>query len=195
MSSGEHIVRTNEAQTHVFIIHSGWAFRYTTLPDGRRQILEFLLPGDTIALEAALGCLEKPYQIRAITDLMLCAFTPAAMHELLSRAEVVKNLHQRICERLNQNDRQLISIGRRRASGRLAQLFIEIGDKVGARSLGNAEAFECPLRREHIADALGLTPAHVNRTIAEFERKGVIKVEGRLLRILDRETLVQEATD
>jgi CRP-like cAMP-binding protein len=191
IKAGQHVVRAGEQPTHIYTIHSGWAFRYTVLLDGRRQILEFLLPGDTITMESLVSPAE-PHRshVRALTDLMLCAFTPAAVEAVVSLGDArYLNLRRRLSQYIAQQDRRLVNIGRRRASGRLAQLILEISDKLSERKLTDADVFECPIRREHLADALGLTSAHVNRTLAEFERNAVLKIDGRIVRILDRDAL------
>jgi CRP-like cAMP-binding protein len=197
VKAGQHVVRAGEQITHFHTIHSGWAFRYSLLADGRRQILEFLLPGDMITIESLLGCANPDrFHVRALTDLMLCAFAPAAMEAMLPLRDTQhEGLRRGLCKHIAMQDRRLVNIGRRRASGRLAQLILEISDKLGERELADASAFECPIRREHLADALGLTSAHVNRTIAEFERNGVLKIDSRVLRILNRDALRRIADD
>ncbi|MEQ1707355.1 MAG: Crp/Fnr family transcriptional regulator [Terricaulis sp.] len=197
VKAGQHVVRAGEQTTHIHTIHSGWAFRYSLLADGRRQILEFLLPGDMITIESLLGCANPDrFHVRALTDLVLCAFTPAAMEAIAPLGDTQHHgLRRGLCQHMAMQDRRLVNIGRRKASGRLAQLILELSDKLSERGLADARAFECPIRREHLADALGLTSAHVNRTIAEFGRKGLLAIDDRIVRILNRDALRKIAED
>jgi len=150
-----------------------------------------------ITIESLLGCANPDrFHVRALTDLMLCAFSPAAMEAITPLGDTQhQGLRRGLCKHIAMQDRRLVNIGRRRASGRLAQLILEIGDKLVERELANTSGFECPIRREHLADALGLTSAHVNRTIAEFERNGILEIDNRFVRILNREALRKIADD
>jgi CRP-like cAMP-binding protein len=84
-----------------------------------------------------------------------------------------------------QAERRLASIGRKRAIGRIAQLLLELLEIADERNLIRDGALDFPLRQEHVADALGLTPSHVNRTMLTLRRTGIIDVGRGRLRVLD----------
>jgi len=73
VQAGQGIVREGDASSTLYTLLSGWAFRYRTLSDGRRQIFNFLLPGDFIGLQHQLGQ-ASPHGVEALTDVSLCAF-------------------------------------------------------------------------------------------------------------------------
>ena len=72
MPAGAEIIRAGDATPELFTLYSGWAFRFKTLPDGRRQILNFLLPGDLLGLQAAMFDTAL-HGIEALTEVQLCA--------------------------------------------------------------------------------------------------------------------------
>lgn len=185
-----------EGSAPVYTIYSGWAARYLRGRDGRRQILEFLLPGDTIGSSALLlGDTKARASVVALTDMRLCAFTPAALHEL-AFADADQSLATRLhlARRVEAMERRMFDLGRRRAIGRIAQLFIELTLRL--RTAGHDGAvFTCPIRQDHIADALGLTPEHVSRTLAELKRLGIAEFAGSRLTILDADALEATAAD
>ena len=73
VEAGGALVRENQTNAKLFTLYSGWAFRYKTLSDGRRQILNFLLPGDLVGLQQEFGEVSA-HGIEALTDCSLCVF-------------------------------------------------------------------------------------------------------------------------
>lgn len=197
LKAGQHVLRAGETPTRVYTIRSGWAFRYILLADGRRHILSFLLPGDTICLECV--CRDNQpiaFSVRALTNLVLCAFDIDAMEQVVFGTEEQRaRFRGAMRDHLARMDRRAGDLGRRHAIGRLAQLIIEIQGKLITRKLAEGEGFECAIRREHLADALGMTVAHVNRTIAQLERMNVLAIAQRHMRVLNRDALLRIADE
>jgi CRP-like cAMP-binding protein len=178
------IKRADEPIDWVYTLRQGWACRSVQFPDGRRQILSFLLPGDTINFEAI--CVESyaaSYAVRALTDVTLCAFRPAALHEITSADSYQRQFSARyMLGQKEAAERRLADIGRRRALGSLSQLILELYILLRHRGLARANSASFPLRQEDLADALGLTPAHVNRTLLELKRRAILEIRrGELL--------------
>ena len=71
LPAGSEIIRIGDENPEIYTLYSGWAFRFQTLPDGRRQILNFLLPGDLLGLQAAMFDAAQ-HGIEALTDVQLC---------------------------------------------------------------------------------------------------------------------------
>ena len=71
--AGGAVVHENQDNARLFTLYSGWAFRYKTLSDGRRQILNFLLPGDLVGLQQEFGDASM-HGVEALTDCTLCVF-------------------------------------------------------------------------------------------------------------------------
>src|ERR1700730_12012636 len=73
VQAGTSILLQSTNSAHLYTVLSGWAFRYKTLPDGRRQILNYALPSDLIRLQGSVND-EMQHSVEALTDVMLCVF-------------------------------------------------------------------------------------------------------------------------
>lgn len=174
-------------------LKSGWAFRYRELPDRRRQIFSFLIPGDCIPFASLfLPSFPLPYSVKALTPVVLCCFSMGEMQLLMNTSPEQKREFERTALReFVALDQHIVDLGQRTALGRIAGLILSLDDRMSRRRLVADGAFEFPLRQEHIADATGLTGAHVNRVLTDMRNKGLIALPPRQLRILDRSGLVE----
>jgi CRP-like cAMP-binding protein len=178
-----------ERPDFVHIICSGWAMTSITHADGRRQILSFLLPGDS---ESTLDIFQPRFgrSIEAITDVLYRRFRREEVKEkLLERPDLIETLGQVWSEEKERTDQLAIDLGRRTADERIARQLLELSTRLANRGMANEGTIEFPLRQRHIADLTGLTPVHVSRVMSEFQRAGMIAIEGRTLKILDMERL------
>jgi CRP-like cAMP-binding protein len=171
--AGAEIVRAGEDSPELYTLYSGWAFRFKTLPDGRRQILSFLLPGDLLGLQAAMFDAAL-YGIEALTDVQLCVLSRrkvwALFGEMPGLAFDVTWLGSREESIVDEN---LTSVGRRTATERVAALIVSLYKRAKALGLVADETFAFPLTQQHIADALGLSLVHTNKTLARLRRMGM----------------------
>ena len=196
-SAQKTFLREGDILTQMFTLYSGWAFCFKLLADGRRQILSFLLPGDSILLESLCFPDEPlPYSVKSLTDISVCAFALTEMIELTSSTETqtrsVAKAMRRHCAAMN---RRLVDVGRRSAIGRVAQLILEIEDRLRERGHVRDGAFHFPMRQEHMADALGLTTVYVNRTLDRLRKDGVIDFERDRMKIVNHTRLLQTAEE
>jgi CRP-like cAMP-binding protein len=172
------IVSAGEVGAGLFIVSDGWAFRYCRIGSDCRQIVDFLLPGEIIGLQAALlGMFE--HSVRSLTAVKLTRLEPRLVGTAF---ETTPELALRFARHLGAEARRvealMTAMGCRDALGRLAYLALDL-----YRRQADADPQHCPfpLRRQHLADALGLTGAHVNRTVNRLRRDGVATIErGRL---------------
>ena len=93
--AGAEIIRAGDAAPELYTLYSGWAFRFKTLPDGRRQILNFLLPGDLLGLQAAMFDAAL-HGIEALTEAQLCVLPQLSRSMSRGSARVRKALSTRI---------------------------------------------------------------------------------------------------
>lgn len=184
-----------QTQHFVYTVQSGWACRFRKFADGRRQIVAFLLPGDTVNAEAAtVDGYAPPFVVMALTDLVLCAFEPDAIRAIIRSTDAQRACFaNHVIPMLRFAEQRLADLGRRRAVGRIAQLVLDLDAILRARGLVTGDAFEFPLRQEDIADAVGLTPSHVNRTLAGLRESGVLDIRHGRLTLFDRKALVDIA--
>jgi CRP-like cAMP-binding protein len=179
--AGGEIIFAGQADAELFTLFSGWAFRQKTLPDGRRQILSFLLPGDLLGLQASLLSVAQ-HGIEALTDVEVCVFPRKRVWDLFTRmpqlAYEVAWLGSREEGRVDEN---LLSVGQRNATERIASLVISLYRRAQALDLVVDQTFEFPLSQQHLADALGLSLVHTNKTWAKLRRAGLFSfAAGRL---------------
>ena len=84
VQAGTSILLQSTNSAHLYTVLSGWAFRYKTLPDGRRQILNYALPSDLIGLQGSVND-EMQHSVEALTDVMLCVFPREKLWDLYTR--------------------------------------------------------------------------------------------------------------
>lgn len=192
LPAGTEIIRAGEDAPELYTLYSGWAFRFKTLPDGRRQILNFLLPGDLLGLQAAMFDAAL-HGIEALTAVQLCVLPRRDVWSLFGTmpglAFDVTWLGSREESIVDEN---LASVGRRSAAERVAALIVSLYKRVKLLGLVDAaDSFAFPLTQQHIADALGLSLVHTNKTMAKLKRMGMFTVRNGALtltnpRVLER---------
>jgi CRP-like cAMP-binding protein len=173
LPAGAAIVRHGEESDNLFTLYSGWAFRFKTLPDGRRQILNFLLPGDLLGLQAAMFDAAL-HGIEALTDVQLCVLPRRKVWALFGqRPGLAFDVAWLGSREESMVDENLTSVGRRTAAERVAALIISLYKRAKALGMVSGESFAFPLTQQHIADALGLSLVHTNKTLARLRRMGM----------------------
>src|SRR5580692_2053130 len=191
VAAGEEIIRIGDAAPEVYTLYAGWAFRYKMLADGRRQILSFLLPGDLLGLQAAMFDAAL-YGIEALTDVELCVLPRKKLWTLFGQmpglAFDVAWLGSRSESFVDEN---LTSVGRRTAAERVAALIVTLYKRAKVLAMVNDETFAFPPTQQHIADALGLSLVHTNKTLAKLKRLGMFKQQNGTItltnpRVLER---------
>lgn len=178
------LVREGEPADSLFIIAHGWAYRYTMTREGGRQLPALLVPGDIGNLDSLLFD-RINYGVRTVTQATVAAIPRdralaiAAEHPGIARtftwAALVENAAL---------GKWALSLGRRSARERLAHLLCELSVRLDAED-GNESSFVLPLTQELLADALGLTSVHVNRTLQQLRSEGMIVTESRTMTLPD----------
>jgi len=170
---------------HVHIMVEGWAARYKMVDDGSRQITAFLLPGDFCDLHVTiLG--DMDHGIVALTPAKVAFVPHQVMQDLpLGRPELLRALWWATLVDEAVLRSWIVNIGRRKSSERVAHLFCELQARLKLVGLVSGDHFDLPLTQEIIADAVGLTPVHVNRTLQKLRELGLIVLRGGALTILD----------
>jgi CRP-like cAMP-binding protein len=173
LKPGAAIVSAGDDCSELYTLYSGWAFRFKTLPDGRRQILNFLLPGDLLGLQAAMFDAAM-HGIEALTDVELCVLPRRKVWDLFREmpglAFDITWLGSREESIVDEN---LTSVGRRNAAERVAALIVALYKRAKALGLVTGGSFGFPLTQQHVADSLGLSLVHTNKTLAKLRRMGM----------------------
>lgn len=190
---GRSIYRAGDTRDEVYTLLDGWAFRFILLPDGRRQILNFLLPGDSV-LFPLLYRKHLPYSIEALTSVSLCTFDSGEMSDLMARSPFLARQLQSACVREMENmDGRLADLGRRTADERMAHFLLSIYRRLKDRGYAVGQSVPFPLRLHHLADALGLTATHVSRMLASLRHQDLISLSQSRLTVHDEDQLASIA--
>ncbi|HET7795281.1 MAG TPA: Crp/Fnr family transcriptional regulator [Rhizobacter sp.] len=194
LSAGQTIIHEGQTHPQLYTLWSGWAFRYKTLADGRRQILNFLLPGDFIGVQQKMSD-ALTHGVLALSDVQLCVFTRDALWELhRAQPQMGFNITWLTAQEQSLVDEGLLSVGRRSAEERIAALLIVLFKRSAALLPdGGRDGVPFPLTQQHIADALGLSLVHTNKTLRKLERRGLHHLENGLLFLKDSQALAQTA--
>lgn len=180
---------------YLFTVLRGWAFRYKTLDDGRRQIMDFLLPSDMLGLQ---GCVmaEMRHSVEALTDVTLCGFARTRLWELYSGfPSLAYDLAWLSAREMAILDDHLLNLGRRTALERTACALLHLYRRAQQAGLTNGGTLQLPLTQQHLADALGMSLVHTNKTLKRIYDAGAIRWRGRSFELLDREKLRHLAND
>lgn len=193
--AGTTIIHEQKPNGKLFTLYSGWAFRYKTLSDGRRQILNFLLPGDFIGLqqEFADGAMHG---IEAVTDAALCVFPRDRLWDLFrSYPSLGYDVTWLSAREEGFVDDILLTAGRRNATERVAMLLMHLYRRLVRIGLelkdvdGKTTWVDFPINQQHIADNLGLSLVHTNKTLRRLQRLGLHEIKDGRLRLLNTRAL------
>lgn len=188
-SANEDMISEGDGPVNVCVFLSGWACRYKALEDGRRQILGFILPGDTCDAYAYL-LPTMDHSIGTLTPVTYCELDRAAFERLMAAdASVAEAFH---CEALTGRAIQRewgFNLGRRDALERVAHIICELFERLRVVGLADGSSFALPVTQIDLADATGLSTVHLNRTLQELRGTGLITLRDRRLTILDYHAL------
>jgi len=178
-------IREGDAPDDVHLIMDGFACRYQILPDGKRHIMAYLVPGDICDFHVAiLGKMD--HNIGTLTPCTLVEISHETIHDISTKHP---NLNRAFWWGTLVDEgilrEWLVSLGRRSADQRIAHLFCELLIRLQTVGLANHNSFEMPLTQEELADTLGLSNVHVNRMVMELREKGLITTSGRRLTVHD----------
>jgi CRP/FNR family transcriptional regulator len=194
VKAGHDIYSVGEPGTVIYIVVDGWVALYDLLRDGRRQILQFALPGALLGFEADTRA-AATHGAEALTDTIVSTIPHRSLAALSSKhPEIAMRFAGLIARDRNLSFDHLTSIGRRSARERVARLLLELFIRYRAQWPGHRpEEMQLPLTQEHIGDATGLTGVHVNRVLGDLRDEGIVQFHYRKLMILDPDRLIDVA--
>jgi CRP-like cAMP-binding protein len=187
--TGANIVAEGEAPRSAFVITRGMACRYRLMPDGRRQILTILIPGDFSDLHGFL-LQATDHSIAAIGPTRIAAIGREAVIDIIANhPRIGAALWWSAMQEEAMSRERIVALGRRSARGRLAYLLCELVWRQRAIGMAEDHAIRLPFTQTDLADMLGLTAVHTNRVLQGFRQDGLITLEHRRLTLLDVERL------
>jgi CRP-like cAMP-binding protein len=171
---------------------SGWAARVRELQDGRRQLVQVILPGDTLTphlqvrQQQVVQCLTMVQLVDGAT-IRVAGRDSARFPGIAAAIELAAAYDRALLME------QVTRLGRHTAYERMANLFLELHHRCQVVGLVHADSFIFPLTQESLGDLLGLSVVHVNRTLQLMRREGVIELKHGRLTLLDMEALKSAA--
>ena len=194
---GELVVEPNSLiltegshSAQLFTVLSGWAFRFKTLDDGRRQILNYALPGDLLGLQGSVTG-EMDHSVAALSPVVLCVFQRGDLSTLFQRQPgLAFDITWLAAREERMLDEHLTSIGQRTAIERAAYLIAFMHQRAVAAGLPESARCLIPITQQHVADTLGLSIVHTNKTLRKLAHRGVIRWYDRACEVLDGKELL-----
>ena len=178
---------------HLYTVLSGWAYRYKTMEDGRRQILNYVLPGDFLGLQSSLFG-KMDHSVQALTRMVLCVFERSDLSRLFSSSSDLSYDIVWLASREEQMvEEHLLSIGRRTALERAAYLIAFLHDRARRTGLLEQGAPLSPITQTHVADTLGMSLVHTNKTLRKLQEDRSIRWSGKSCYVMDPEALRRTA--
>ena len=166
---GQTIVLEGDPCTHCFRVLTGAVRLYKATVDGRRQLIDFLVAGDSFGLFGG----HYTYSVEAITHTTLAktsrATLAAAVREQPALAERLIELAAAELARAHEH---MLLLGRKNAQEKVASLLVELARRIGKDE--RMPAFRLPISRQEMADQLGLSIETVSRTMTRFREEGLI---------------------
>ena len=185
----EDILTEGKKYRAIFLVSEGVLMRYRILRDGRRQILNLVIPGDFAGVP---GCLFDTalYSVKALTDAVVAA---EPIDRLLALFETRPSLAAKMFWSFSAEAavyaEHLIIVGRRSALERISHFLLELLARLPAVGLADESSYHIPLSQELIGDMLGLSLPYVNRVLRQLSEDGLVSIKDHKVTILDVEAL------
>jgi CRP/FNR family transcriptional regulator len=188
--AGKTIFSEDELADSAFGLSHGVVRLYKSLPDGRRQVLAFAIPGEFLDMPLTN---RHNHSADAVGDVVLSRFSRAEVTKLIHTSpNLMRLLAEFAVRQLKMAWDQLLLVGKGTAEEKVAIFILSCRDRL-ARLAASFETVPLPMPRQDIADFLGLTTETISRTLTKFEERKAIRVvpAGVLLTGLERTRLVK----
>jgi CRP-like cAMP-binding protein len=190
---GTILFQEGTASSYLYTVLSGWAIRYKALPDGRRQIVNFVLPADFLGLQGTvLG--EMQHSVEALTDMLLCVFPRERIWDVYRNHPTLAFDLTWIAAREERSlEEHLVSVGRRTALERIAFVLLHLFSRAEQVGLVANGTVLFPFTQQHLADALGMSLVHTNKTLKRLMQSNSLTWKGRTFTVMDKDALTTAA--
>ncbi|GEO19422.1 Crp/Fnr family transcriptional regulator [Microvirga aerophila] len=189
----EDIICEGDCPEVVNLLMEGYACRYKDMQDGRRQIIAYFVPGDLCDISVFI-LREMDHSIATVSPATVALIPRDTMLDLMVH-------HPRIAQALWWSTlvdeatlrAWIVNVAQRTAYERMAHLLCELFFRLRAVGLTNGHSCQLPVTQAELAETLGLTPVHVNRTLQDLRRDGLLELRGKVLTIFDLSALQRAA--
>ena len=183
------LVRRGRPVNESLLLVDGWLARTRDLADGQRQITELHVAGDFSDLHG-FTLKRLDHNIVTLTECRIAVFPHERLKTMLERHPHLARVYWLMTNIDASIHREwTVSLGRRSALDRMAHLMCELRVRLQVGGLSDGSSYEFPLTQQELSECLGLTAVHVNRTLQELRKRGLVTLEGRRLTILQPQLL------
>ncbi len=171
---GRDMLHEGQKDQAAYILARGWACSYKLLPSGKRQVVDFQLPGDFLGLRSVLFR-TADHNVEPVTPVEASEVSSTDLLNVLMRTP---RLATAVLWAASRDEamvvEHLVGIGRRDALERTAHFMLELYARLRLVGMANKDGFDCPLSQYMLADALGLSAVHINRVLRELREAGLM---------------------
>lgn len=186
------LVREGAPTGQLRLVLDGIAFRYKTVPAGRRQIMAFLLPGDMCDLQIPiLGVMD--HGIRSLTRCRIASISQAKVDQWTERARVIRALWWATLVDEAVMREWIVNLGARPADQRVAHLLVELLHRLRSVGLATDKGYALPLSQEKLGECTGLSAVHVNRVLTRLREAGLVTFQRHRVAVDDLDALTAMA--
>jgi len=184
------IVHQGQTEHAAFILTEGWVCSYKFQPNGSRQIIDIQIPGDLIGLRSIL-LHTSDHSFEAITKVKTAK---VSVIDLLGVFKTAPRLAMAVLWAASRDEamivEHLVGIGQRSAEERVVHFLLELGARLMLVGIGTPAGYDCPLTQYHLADALGISAVHVNRTLRQLRENVLLTFQNGFVTFNDYQQLV-----
>jgi CRP-like cAMP-binding protein len=186
MPADQLLVRTGEELSSSNLLLDGWIARSKDLPGGERQVTELHVAGDFADLHG-FTLKRLDHDVSTLTDCKIAVVPHERIQDLIEKFPRLGRIYwfSTNMDAAIQGELSL-SLGQRSAISRMAHLFCELYVRLEIVTRTSSSGYAFPLTQRELSECLGLTVVHANRTLQELRRRGLVELENRRLKILDR---------
>ena len=186
LDRGDVLIEEGTSNTRLYTVLEGVLIRSRSLDDGRRQIVNFMFPGDLIGLQ---GAFDEPssHAIEALVDARLCQFRRGDFERLIAQhPSLGYDITWLAAKEETALEGHIVSLGQRNARERVTYLAVWLLERALSTCLASdSNVLALPITQAQIADMLGLSLVHTNRTIRQLEREGLVEWKSRQVCVPD----------
>lgn len=193
LDAGQYLVWDGDQPQHCCLLLSGFAYRHKHAGNGGRQIVSIHMKGDLVDLQnSLLGVADHNVQMLATGEVALIPVNAVRQLAFDNPTVGMAMWYETLVEGSIFRE-WVLNVGRRDARTRIGHLLCEFALRLEVADLGRQTSYELPITQEQLADAVALTPVHVNRTLMKLEQEGLITRTKRMITIVDWKELVKVA--
>lgn len=193
VNSGTTLLMEGSNSPQLFTVLSGMGTRYKTLVNGDRQVINFLFPGDFIGLQAGIMG-EMKHSVDATTSMVLCVFNRSELWNMFkAHPERAFDLTWIAAVEEHFLGETITTLGQRDAGARMAWALLRIHQRLSAVGLSQDGAVPLAFRQQDLADALGLSLVHTNKTLGRLRAARLVSWANGKLKILNHARLLERA--